>query len=99
MGDPLDPISIAYSLEACLSDTLFDDSLFEAKIEAASAPQRADLDQLWSRHWDAYFDIKSTLNTINLLKESSLFVRQGAEIACKTWHLQKSNIREERLIS
>lgn len=92
--DILDPVNIAYSLGARLADTLFDGGFSEARVEAATATQRQILANYGQTVLDAYFEVESTLNTIDILQERRLFVRQGADAARETLELSEIQYKE-----
>jgi len=92
--DLLNPTAIAYSLGARLADVLFDGGLSDARIEAASASQRQALATYGRAALDAYFDIESALNTINILDQRRIFVAQSAEAARETLALADIQYKE-----
>ena len=94
LGDLFDPMSIAYSLGARLADTLFDGGLTQARIDAASASQRQALANYGQAALDAYFDVESSLNTINILRERTVLVQQGADAARETLALAEVQYKE-----
>ncbi len=94
LGDLLDPASIAYSLGARLAGTLFDNGLSQARIDAATASQRQALANYGQAVLDAYFDVESSLNTINTLSERSAYVQQGADAARETLALAEIQYKE-----
>lgn len=94
LDDILDPINMAYSLGARLADVLFDGGLSEARVEAATASQNQVLANYGQTVLDAYFDVESILNTINILQERRVFVRQGADAARETLVLAEIQYKE-----
>ena len=92
--DLLDPVSVAYSLGARLADVLFDGGLSEGRIEAASSSQRQALANYGQTALDAYFDVESSLNTINILGERRIFVQESADSARETLALAEIQYKE-----
>jgi len=94
LGDLFDPVNIAYSLGARLADTLFDGGLTQARIDAATASQRQALSNYGQAVLDAYFDVESSLNTIDVLREREVFVQQSADAARETLELAEIQYKE-----
>ena len=90
----LDPVSIVYSLGGRLTDILFDGGLSEARIDAANASQRQAIANYGQAALDAYFDVESALNTINILGERRVFVQQSADAARETLALAEIQYKE-----
>lgn len=94
IGDLLDPVSIAYNLGARLADTLFDGGFSEARIEVATTNQRQALANYGQAVLDAYFDVETSLRTIETLNERRIFVRQSADSARETLALAEIQYKE-----
>jgi len=94
LSDLLDPAAIAYSLGLRLADTLFDGGLSQARIDAASANQEQALANYGQALLDAYADVESSLNTVEILKERSKYIRQSADAARETLALAEIQYKQ-----
>lgn len=94
LGDIFDPANLALSLGARLAGILFDGGLTEARIDAATASQQQALANYGQAVLDAYFDVESTLNRINILTERRIYVQQSADAARQTLALAETQYKE-----
>jgi len=92
--DILNPTSIAYSLGAQLTDTLFDGGFSEARIEAATATQRQTLANYGATVLDAYLDVETALDDIQTLEQRAPFVAKSADAARETVALAEIQYKE-----
>jgi len=92
--DLLNPTSLAYSLGAQLTDTLFDGGFSEARIEVASANQRQALANYGSTVLDAYFEVETALDDIRTLEQRAPFVAKSADAARETVALAEIQYKE-----
>ncbi len=94
LGDIIDPANLALSLGARLAGILFDGGLTEARFDAATANQQQALANYGQAVLDAYFDVETTLNTINVLNERRIYVGQSADAARQTLALAETQYKE-----
>lgn len=83
-NDLLDPTTLAFTIGARLAGTLFDGGLTTARIKAATASQRQAVAQYGQAALDGFLEIETTLQSITVLEERQVYLRQGAEAARET---------------